>query len=469
MLNIQMKPAGQEECDSVNSLFIIEEPVWFGRDGKVSPIWLSACKQDRHRTKDLMDSICDPLNLIEACKRVVRNGGSSGPDGMQVSELGQWLGENLDQLRASLLSSSYLPGSVRSVTIPKPNGGHRQLGIPNVKDRLVQQSISQALNMIYDATFSGSSYGFRPKRSAHQALKQALMLHKSGKRTIIDIDLEKFFDEVNHHRLMWMLSTRIGDLRVLGLINRFLNSGILKGGLNEQRTKGTPQGSPLSPILSNIILDELDQELGRRGLSFVRYADDVQIFVSSTESGVRVMGSISSFIENRMKLKVNLGKSSIRKGFELNFLGHTIVGDGIGVSKRSLTKFKDKLKRITQRNRGISLAQILHELQPVLKGWLEYFKYAKMKSKMVNVEAWLRRRLKCLRLKQCKRCIGIVRFLRKLRVGEQLCWKTALSGKGWWRLSNSPAIAFGMTNKWFEQQGYYALSENYKKLHRKLL
>lgn len=469
MLNIQKKPAGQEECDNVHSLFIREEPVWFGRDGKVRPIWLSACEQDRHRTKDLMDSICDPLNLIEACKRVVRNGGSSGPDGMQVNELGKWLQENLDHLRASLLSSDYLPEAVRSVTIPKPNGGYRQLGIPNVKDRLVQQSISQVLNRIYDATFSGSSYGFRPKRSAHHALKQALLLHKSGKRTIIDIDLEKFFDEVNHHRLMWMLSTRIGDGRVLGLINRFLRSGILNGGLNEPRTKGTPQGSPLSPILSNIILDELDQELGRRGLSFVRYADDVQIFVSSMESGARVMGSISRFIENRMKLKVNLGKSSVRKGYELNFLGHAIVGDGIGVSKRSLTKLKDKLKKITQRNRGISLAQMLYELKPVLKGWLEYFKHARMKSKMVKVEAWLRRRLKCFRLKQCKRCIGIVRFLRKLCVGEQLCWKTALSGKGWWRLSNSPAIAFGMTNKWFEQQGYYTLSENYNKLHRKLL
>lgn len=468
MLNIQMKSARQKECDKSNSLFATEIPVWYESSGKVRPEWLSACKEERHRTQALMERIIHPLNLTEACKQVLRNKGTGGVDGMKVEELTRWLQTNIQQLQNQLLNEDYKPQLVRGVQIPKPKGGGlRQLGIPTVVDRMVQQAISQELQKIYDPSFSEYSYGFRPRRNAHQALKQASKYVSEGKWQIVDIDLEKFFDEVNHHRLMWLLGTRISDKRVLRLINKFLQTGILQGGLVSQRTKGTPQGSPLSPLLSNIVLDELDQELSRRGLSYVRYADDMQIFTQSKRSAERVMESITAFIEGRMKLKVNHSKSAIRKPSSVNFLGHNLQTKGrIGLSKSSEQKLKEKLKKITQRNRGVSLESIIHQLKPILQGWLNYFQLASMKTKMERIDAWLRRRLKSFRLKQCKRCIGIVRFLRKLGVEETLCWRTALSGKSWWRLSNSPAISIGMNNTWFSKMGYYSLSENYMRLHR---
>ena len=244
----------------------------------------------------------------------------------------------------------------------------------------------------------------------------------------------------------------------------------MEEGLSQQRTQGTPQGSPLSPLLSNIVLDELDQELTRRGHSFARYADDMQILVSSKEGAEGVMPGITDFIEGRMKLKVNWSKSAIRKYYDMNFLGHSILNQGrIGLSKSSEARLKTKLRTITKRNRGVSMEQIHRELKGVLQGWLPYFRYAGMKSKLEKLEGWLRRRLKYFRLKQCKRTIGIVRFLQKLGVEKRLCWRTALSGKGWWRLSNSPAINIGMNNKWFSEQGYYGLLENYNKVYRKLL
>lgn len=470
MFNIQMKSARQKECDRSNSLFATEVPVWYESSGKVSPTWLSACKEERHRTQDLMERIVEPLNLIEACKKVVRNAGSAGVDGQGVGELKGILQQNIEVLREQLQRGQYQAQAVRRVSIRKPKGGYRQLGIPTVQDRMVQQAIAQELQKIYEPSFSEQSYGFRPKRNAHQALRQAALYVAAGKTVVIDLDLEKFFDEVNHHRLLWLLSTRIGDKQLLGLIKQFLQTGILQGGLISQRIKGTPQGSPLSPLLSNIVLDELDQELNRRGLSYVRYADDVQIFVSSQISAERVMQSISCFIEERMKLKVNRSKSAIRKHYETNFLGHSILKHGkIGLSESSEQMLKEKLRKITQRNRGVSIECVIKQLRPLLQGWLNYFQYASMQRKLKVIDGWLRRRMKCFRLKQCKRCIGIVRFLRKLGVEEKLCWRTALSGKGWWRLSNSPAISIGMNNLWFASQGYYSLSENYKRLHRNLL
>jgi RNA-directed DNA polymerase len=470
MLSIQMNPAGQEECDESNSLFVVEIPVWYESNGKVSPLWLSTCIDERKRTTGLMEKVADPLNLQESCKQVVRNNGSGGIDGMSAKELKTGFANNMQTLEQQLLNGSYVPQSVRGVQIRKPQGGYRQLGIPTVQDRLVQQAIAQVLQKMYDPGFSKESYGFRPKCSAHQALRRAAKYVTEGKTYVIDIDLEKFFDEVNHQRLLWLLSTRISDKRLLRLINLFLKSGMMKGGLTEQRIKGTPQGSPLSPLLSNIVLDELDKELSRRGLSYVRYADDMQIFVGSKKSAERVMHSITNYIEGKMKLKVNKNKSAIRKPYETNFLGHSVLKDGkLGLSKSSEARLKEKLKRITQRKRGVSLESILHQLKPLLQGWLQYFKYASMKSKLRSIESWLRRRLKCFRLKQCKRCIGIVRWLRKLGVEETLCWRTAISGKGWWRLSNSPALNIGMNNALFLQKGFYSLSENYARLHRRIL
>ena len=303
-----------------------------------------------------MERISRPIKPEAACKQVTGNGGSAGVDGMEVKALGNWLQNNLLTLQTQLLNDTYRPQPVRGVQIPKPQGGYRQLGIPTVIDRLVQQAISQVLNPIYDKSFSAHSYGFRANRSAHQALRNAAEYVKEGKTIVIDLDLAKFFDEVNHHRLLWLLSTRLGDKRLIRLIHWFLKAGLLQEGLTEQRTKGTPQGSPLSPLLSNIVLDELDQELKRRSLSFVRYADDVQLFVRSAVSAARVMKSLVGFIEGRMRLKVNREKSAIKQCYETNFLGHSLLQDGkIGLSKQSEARLKAKLKTVTRRNRAYPL------------------------------------------------------------------------------------------------------------------
>jgi len=464
----QMNPMG--EWGESGDLFGLEVPVWYEKSGKVSSEWLSMCEEERNQTSRLLEEIANPSNLVKAYKQVKRNGGSGGIDGMGVTEFGEWIGENLTNLQTEILQEEYQPTAVRGVKIPKPKGGFRQLGIPTVKDRVIQQAISQVLQPIYDPKFSDNSYGFRPKRNAHQALRKASRIVNSGKTIVVDLDLAKFFDEVNHQRLLWMMGTRISDERVLNLIRRILKTGILEGGMMEQRVKGTPQGSPLSPLLSNIVLDELDQEVSRRGLEFVRYADDIQIFVKSAESAKRVKESIVKFIEGRMKLKVNEEKSQIRQSYEVNFLGHSLLRGGkLGLSQTSEKRVKEKIKQITRRNRGVKFEEILEELKTVLRGWLEYFQLAQMKSKLTRIEGWMRRRLKCVRLKQCKRVIGIVRFLSKLGVEKTLCWRTALSGKGWWRKSNSPALNIGMSNEWFERQGYYSLTKQYQRLHRKPL
>jgi group II intron reverse transcriptase/maturase len=469
-LKIQMKPAGQEESITNNDLFVTEIPVWYQPNGKVNPKWLSICEEERNQTTALLEQISNPSNLIKAYKQVKKNGGSSGIDGVTIKEFGIWFNINYQTLQTELQQESYRPQMVRGIKIPKPKGGFRILGIPTIKDRVVHQAISQVLQPIFDPKFSTNSYGFRPKHNAHQALLKASEIVKSGKSIIVDLDLAKFFDEVNHQRLLWLLGTRIGDKGLLRLISRIVKTDILIDGLQEQRIKGTPQGSPLSPLLSNIVLDELDQELTRRGLSFVRYADDLQIFVSSQHSANRVQEGVINFIENKMKLKVNREKSGIKHCYEVNFLGHRILyGGKLGLSQSSEQRLKEKLKTITQRKRGVSFEQLIKETRTVLQGWLHYFRLASMKSKLTKIEGWLRRRLKCFRLKQCKRTIGIVRFLRKLGVEKTLSWRTALSGKGWWRLSNSPALSIGMSNQWFIGQGFYSLTENYKRLHCKPL
>ena len=462
-----MKRKKGAECCIQGNLFVTEVPVWYESDGKVSSVWLSICEEERTQTTNLMERLTDYSNLHKAYQQVRRNGGSSGVDNQSIDEFGVWFNNHYQTLQDELLSGTYVPQPVKGVQIPKPQGGYRQLGIPTVRDRVVQQAINQVLQPLYDPKFSPSSFGFRPRRGAHDALRRACEIVKSGKSTVVDIDLAKFFDEVNHNRLLWFLSTRIGDKRMLSLIRRILKTDILRYGLCSQRIKGTPQGSPLSPLLSNIVLDELDQELTRRNLDFVRYADDVQIFVGSQLSAERVQESIIRFIEEKMLLKVNRDKSGIKPSYKVNFLGHSLLRGGkLGLSKSSEERLKMKLKTITRRNCGVSFEQILRELEILLRGWIQYFKYASMKSKLEKLDGWLRRRLKCYRLKQCKRVIGIVRFLLSLGVEKTLSWRTALSGKGWWRLSNSPALNIGMNNVWFAKEGYFSLSEGYKQLFR---
>lgn len=463
----RMKLAKATERGVNEDLFSADKPVWFENSGKVSPVWLSLCEEERRQTTNLIARVADYSNLHKAYEQVRRNGGSSGVDKQSIDEFKSWFSCNYKEFQAELLSGTYTPDSIRGVRIPKPQGGFRQLGIPTVKDRVVQQAINQVLQPIYDPLFSPNSYGFRPNRSAHQALRHCSEIIKSGKRLVIDLDLAKFFDEVNHQRLMWLLGTRIGDKTLLSLIAKILKTDILQDGLQGQRIKGTPQGSPLSPLPSNIILDELDQELMRRGLDFVRYGDDVQIFVSSKQSAERISESIIGFIERRMHLKVNRDKSGIRKCSEVTYLGYSFQPDGkLRLSDKSEHRLKAKIKEITRRNRGVSFEQVLKELKRVLQGWLQYFILARMKSRLAQIEGWLRRRLKCYRLKQCKRTIGIVRFLVSLGVEKTLSWRTALSGKGWWRLSNSPALNIGMNNRWFAEQGFYSLCDNYNRLFR---
>lgn len=389
VLPSRMNP--MEERGQSNRLFVEAVPVWYIRNGQVNPEWLSACKEERNSGRSLMEQIACPLNLGKAYQRVKSNGGSAGVDGMGVEDLQKWLGENLPNLQAQLLSGIYQPAAVKGVQIPKANGGKRQLGIATVIDRLVQQGIHQVLSVRYERIFSTNSYGFRPNKNAHAALKQAGLYVAQGKNYVIDLDLEKFFNEVNHHRLMWLLSTRIGDRRVLQLIHRYLNAGMLQGGLMEQRIKGTPQGSPLSPLLSNIVLYEQDKELERRGHCYVRYADDVKIFVGSKRRAEEVKANITKYITQKLKLKVNESKSRVCKGYELNFLGYSILSKGeLGLSKQSEQRLKDKVREVTKRNSGISLEEMLHQLRIKLQGWLNYFCYAKMNSKMSSLDGWIR-------------------------------------------------------------------------------
>ena len=446
----------------ISSPAVRGEDVYPKPGGRVRLQWLTACKEERALTADLMEEIADLSNLVTALRQVVNNGGSAGIDGMTVTELKEWFAHNWQELQSSLLDGNWTPSGVRGVRIPKPKGGYRQLGIPTCKDRVIQQAISQVLSKRYEPIFSENSYGFRPRRNAHQALLKAAGYVAEGYSYVVDLDLEKFFDNVNHDRLLWLLGTRIGDSRVLSLIGKILRSGILQEGLISQRIKGTPQGSPLSPLLSNIVLDELDKELEVRGHRFVRYADDQIILVRSEEAANRVQKSITDFIENRMRLKVNREKSRICRPHELNFLGYSIYGRGkLGISRESFDRFKEKLRRITRRNRGISLDQLIHGLNLVLRGWLNYFRLASMKFKLERLVLWLRRRIRCFRIKQCKRAKGIIKFLCSRGVPK---WRTLLiasSGKGWYKLACSPPVHEAMNLAWFDDIGLFCLHTNY--------
>jgi RNA-directed DNA polymerase len=413
---------------------------------------------------NLMQVICSTTNIRRAYKRVKQNKGVAGIDQMAVDKFSDWFKDEGENLIKSLQSGTYQPNVVKLVEIPKPNGGTRMLGIPTVKDRIIQQAIAQVLSQIYDPIFSEHSYGFREKRNGHQALKKASDYVEDGRDKVVDIDLKTFFDLVNHDRLMYELSTKIGDKILLKLIRKYLQTGMLKGGIVSQRLEGTPQGSPLSPLLSNIVLDELDKELERRGHKFVRYADDCNIFVHSQMAGERVLQSISNFIENKLKLVVNKDKSKACDVDQTKFLGYTIQKGGeLTISKQNQERFKEKIRLITQRNRGRSLEQVISELNPVLRGWLQYFQYSKYPNVMRNLDGWIRRKLRCYRIKQCKRVLTLQQFLGKLGVKKWHAWIIALSGKGLWRKSGSPQVQQAMNNSWFEEQGLYNLAWHYER------
>lgn len=408
-----------------------------------------------------MEAIVGRDNLKKALAQVRRNKGAPGVDAMSVDELASFLKEHWPTIRNQLLEGSYKPRPVRRVEIPKASGGTRSLGIPTVLDRFIQQAVLQMLQKDWDGSFNEASFGFRPGRSAHQAVKRAQEFIASGRRVVVDIDLEKFFDRVNHDILMGLVTKRVSDPRLRKLIRGFLTAGVLIGGLVGPVDEGTPQGGPLSPLLSNLMLDVLDKELEKRGHRFVRYADDCNIYVCSRRAGERVMASLERFLARRLKLKVNKAKSAVAKPGERKFLGFSFTGGKEPrrrIAPQALARFKARVRELTRRTKGASLGQIVETLSRYLTGWRGYFGFCQTPSVLRALDAWVRRRLRAIAWKQWKR--GKRRFaeLRRLGVGKDLAAQTAGSPRGPWRLSQSPALAIALPKAFFVSLGLASLA-----------
>jgi len=422
----------------------------------------TALNRERALTSRLMEKVCERENLNRAYKRVKSNKGAPGIDGMRVGELYGWIKEHGEGLKASLLDGSYEPQGVKAVEIPKRSGGTRELGIPTLVDRLVQQAILQVLDPIIDPTFSESSYGFRRGRNAHQALKRAAEYVEEGRAVVVDFDIAKFFDRVNHDVLMARVARHVKDKRLLRIIRRFLEAGVMRNGVRVRRYEGTPQGGPLSPLLANLLLDDLDKELESRGHRFCRYADDCNIYVRTIRAGERVMASVVRFLEERLRLRVNPDKSAVAHVEERQFLGYRLLRGGrLGIAPRSLERARQRIRTITRRSRGISLRRMIRELNAFVSGWVTYFRYAACKTALQRLDAWIRRKLRCVRLKQCKRPKTILALLCRLGVPGWNARQLAGSGAGWWRKAGTPQAHQAMNNEWFRAQGLTSLSVRY--------
>jgi RNA-directed DNA polymerase len=414
------------------------------------------------RAEQLMEEVCERENCQQALRRVKANKGSPGIDGMNVEELPGYLKQHWPTLRDQLLSGTYQAQPVRRVEIAKPDGGMRKLGIPTVLDRFIQQAVMQVLQPRWDPTFSEHSHGFRPKRSAHQAVAQAQQYIAAGNGWVVDLDLEKFFDRVNHDRLMVAIARRVSDKRMLKLIRAFLESGVMENGLVSPVEEGTPQGGPLSPLLSNLVLDELDRELERRHHRFARYADDCNIYVRSERAGKRVMQSVTGFIRRRLKLQVNEAKSAVARPQDRKFLGFSFTSGTEPkrrVAPKALCRCKQKIRELTRRTRGISVEQMAKELATYLRGWRGYFGFCETPSVLRQLDQWIRHRLRATIWKQWKH--GKVRFakLRLRKIGTDLAARTAGSPHGPWRLANSPALSFAFPIAYFDSLGIPRLFE----------
>jgi RNA-directed DNA polymerase len=417
----------------------------------------------KHRTESLagterlMEEVCELENCKQALQRVKTNKGSPGVDGMTVDELPEYLKQHELEIGEQLRNGTYQPQPVRRVEIPKPDGnGVRKLGIPCVLDRFVQQAVLQVLQKRWDPTFSEHSHGFRPGRSAQQAVHEAQQYIAEGYRWVVDLDLEKFFDRVNHDRLLATVAKRVADKRMLKLIRAFLEAGVMEDGLVSPVDEGTPQGGPLSPMLSNLVLDELDRELERRGHRFVRYADDCNIYVGSERAGQRVMESVTRFITHRLKLKVNQAKSAVAQPRRRKFLGFSFTGEREPrrrIAPQAIARFKERIRERTHRTRSISLPQMVKEITTYLRGWLGYFGDCQTPSVLHRLETWLRRRLRSVVWKQWKQGRTRFRELRKRGVGKDLAAQTAGSPHGPWRIANSPALAIALPNAYFAELG----------------
>src|SRR6202171_888847 len=415
-------------------------------------------------TRRIMEEVCERRNLKEALRQVRGNKGSAGVDGMTVDKLGDYLKQHWPAIREQLLSGTYKPQPVRRVEIPKPDGGGvRKLGIPSVLDRFIQQAVMQVLQRRWDRTFSGSSYGFRPGRSAHQAVAQAQQYIAAGYNWVVDLDLEKFFDRVNHDKLVGSIAKRIEDKRLLKLIRAFLNAGVMENGLVSPSVEGTPQGGPLSPLLSNLVLDELDRELEHRGHRFVRYADDCNIYVRSERAGQRVMESITRFITQKLKLKVNEAKSAVARPQERKFLGFSFsAGPEVKrvLAPKALDRFKRRIREITRRAKGVSMKTTMEELAPYVRGWRSYFGFCETPEVLIGLTRWVRLRLRAAMWRQWKTPRRRRAALLALGVREPLASNTAGSGRGPWYLAKAKALAVGLSNAYFKSLGLPSLFED---------
>ncbi|ASA19507.1 group II intron reverse transcriptase/maturase [Paenibacillus donghaensis] len=416
----------------------------------------------------MLEQLLSRENLLQALKRVEANKGSHGVDGMSVKSLREHIVHNWQSLRQAIEEGTYQPSPVRRVEIPKPNGGGvRKLGIPTVTDRMLQQAIAQVLTPLFDPQFSEHSYGFRPKRRGHDAVREARGFMKEGYRFVVDLDLEKFFDRVNHDRLMLKISEKVKDKKVLLLIRKYLQSGVMENGLVQPTLEGAPQGGPLSPLLSNIVLDELDKELEKRGHHFVRYADDCNIYVKTPRAGERVKTSVTRFIETRLKLKVNQGKSAVDRPWKRKFLGFSFSVDKepkVRIAKQSLQKAKVRIREITSRKKPMKMEERIKELNQYLMGWCGYFSLADTPSVLQDMDKWVRRRLRMCLWKQWKNPRTKVKRLLSLGMPKNKAYEWGNTRKGYWRIAGSPILSRALNNQYWESNGLKSLLDRYNSL-----
>ena len=428
--------------------------------GAGAEVRTAAGGQTKPEVLRLMEAAVERSNMLCAYEREVKNEGAPGVDGLTVAELKPWLKAHWTKVRQALLAGEYMPSAVRRVDIPKPQGGVRTLGIPTVLDRLIQQALHQVLQPLFDPEFSESSYGFRAGRNAHQAVKAARSHVAEGKRWVVDIDVEKFFDRVNHDVLMGRVARRVKDERVLKLIRRYLEAGLMEGGVASARTEGTPQGGPLSPLLSNILLTDLDRALERRGHRFCRYADDCNVYVGSQQAGQRVMAAITVFLEQRLKLKVNVDKSAVARPWQRKFLGYSMTWHRkpkLKIAQLSRKRFAGKVRQTLRRARGRSLKQIIEQLNPGLRGWMAYFQFTEVKGVLEEFDGWIRHKLRALLWRQWKRPYTRAKHLLRAGLSHARAWQSATNGHGPWWNGGASHMNEAYPKSWFDHMGLVLL------------
>ena len=415
----------------------------------------------------LMEAVCERGNLLKAYDRVVRNKGAAGVDGIGNPEFKAHLQKHWPAIKGHLMAGTYVPNAVRRVDIPKPQGGTRMLGIPTLTDRLIQQALHQVLSPLFEPTFSDSSYGFRPGKSAHQAVKAAQRYSTEGRQIVVDLDLSKFFDRVNHDILMGLIAREVGDDRVLLLIRRYLEAGMMDDGLIQPRREGTPQGGPLSPLLSNILLTELDRELGKQGHAFCRFADDCNTYVRSRRAGERVKRGITRFLAERLKLEVNETKSAVDSPNKRKFLGYTFSWHHrpkLKVSISSLKRLMGNIRELMRKGRGRSVGATIHDLNPMLRGWAAYFRWVETRQALSELDQWVRRKLRCIIWRQWKRPATRYANLKKAGLKEDQARKSASNGRGPWWNSGKAHMNFAFPKKYFDKLGLVSVLKTVQRL-----